>query len=145
MFFFIIINLVKGKFGIWPKKITGAWEVCTHFGQCVGHFLASKMPFHRVIESATMFFFLWSSACWHCLFSLLPVDLSFPPFFSLYSFENYCLTLFVVYISTSVLLLLISNFCSWSFYISFICFQFPHSISIYKYYIFQFDHYCFDF
>jgi hypothetical protein len=53
-------------------------------------------------------------------------------FFSLSTLENYSLTLFVVGILTSALIILISNFCSWFFYRSFICFQFHHSISIYK-------------
>jgi len=42
--------------------------------------------------------------------------------FSLLSPKNYSLTLFVVGILTSVLVLLIFNFCSWLFYRSFIYF-----------------------
>ena len=53
-------------------------------------------------------------------------------FFSLSSPENYSFVLFVDGISTSILILLISNFCSQPFCINFICFQFHYSISIYQ-------------
>jgi hypothetical protein len=60
-------------------------------------------------------------------------------FFSLSSLEDYSLTLFVVGISTLVLILLIFNFYSWPFYRSFICFQFHSSISIYHiFFLFSF-------
>jgi hypothetical protein len=53
-------------------------------------------------------------------------------FFYLSSLKNCNLALLVVGISTSILIFLISNFLSWSFSRSFICFQFHHSISIYQ-------------
>jgi uncharacterized membrane protein len=46
----------------------------------------------------------------------------FFPFFSLFSPKNNNLAVFVVDISTSILLLLISDFFSWLFSRSFICF-----------------------
>jgi hydrogenase-4 membrane subunit HyfE len=56
------------------------------------------------------------------------------------------LTLFVVGISTLVLILLIFNFYSWPFYRSFICFQFHSSISIYHiFFCFHFDFHSFDY
>jgi hypothetical protein len=66
------------------------------------------------------------------------------PFFYLFSLENYSLTLFVICIWTSVLILLILNFFSWTSYRSFICFQFYPSIPIcYIYIYFQFGYYYF--
>jgi hypothetical protein len=53
-----------------------------------------------------------------------------PPFCSLFSLENYSLILFVVDILTLIFILLISNFFSWLFFRSFICFQFHLSIPI---------------
>jgi hypothetical protein len=50
----------------------------------------------------------------------------------LLSLKNYSLTLLVFGISTSVLILLMSNFWSWPFCISFIYFQFYPSILFYQ-------------
>jgi hypothetical protein len=61
------------------------------------------------------------------------------PFFYLFSLENYSLTLFVICIWTSVLILLILNFFSWTSYRSFICFQFYPSIPICYIYIYIFS------
>jgi hypothetical protein len=72
-----------------------------------------------------------SGMCWHWWSSLSLVGL-FPFFFSLFFLKNYNLALFVVRISTSVLILFISSLCSWSFCRSFNYFQFNLSISIYQ-------------
>jgi len=61
---------------------------------------------------------------------------AFFPFFSVSSPKKYNLTLFVVGVLTSILILLIFIFWSWSFCKSFICFQFYHSIQVHKYHIF---------
>jgi hypothetical protein len=67
-------------------------------------------------------------------------------FFSFSSPKNYNLTLFAIGILFLVLILLISNFCSWLFYISFFfCFKFHHLISIYYTLFFQFDLHSFEF
>jgi hypothetical protein len=71
----------------------------------------------------------WCNAYWWWWGGLLSVKLCFSSF-SLSSPKNYSLTLFVVGISTLVLIFLFSKFCSWLFCISFICFQFHHSILI---------------
>jgi hypothetical protein len=59
-------------------------------------------------------------------------SLSYFIFFSLFSLKNYNLTLFIVGISILVLNYFISNFCSWLFCRSFICFKFRPSIPIYQ-------------
>jgi hypothetical protein len=59
-------------------------------------------------------------------------SLSYFLFFSSFSLKNYNLTLFIVGILILVLIYFISNFCSWPFCRSFICFKFRHSISIYQ-------------
>jgi hypothetical protein len=51
-------------------------------------------------------------------------------FFSSFPLENYKLVIFVVDISTLVLILLISDLCSWLFCKSFSYFQLHPSISI---------------
>jgi hypothetical protein len=66
-------------------------------------------------------------------------------FLSLSSSKNYNLTLFVIGILFLALILLIFNFCSWLFYITFFCFQFLHLIPIYYTLFFQFNLHSFDF
>jgi hypothetical protein len=105
-----------------------------------------KIPFHHV----TGIFFMssrWSDACWLWWFDLFLVNLYFFfLFFSLSSLEKYSLILFVVGISTSILILFIFNFYSWSFYRNFICFQFRLSIpSHILLFFFQVGPYSFDF
>jgi len=65
-------------------------------------------------------------------------------FFSSFPLENYRLVVFVVDISTLILILLISDLCSWLFCKSF-SFQLHPSISIYDILFFWFDPYSFDF
>jgi hypothetical protein len=90
-----------------------------------------KILSRHVIESIVMSSSVSSGMCWHWWSSLSLVGL-FPFFFSLFSLKNYNLALFVIRISTLVLILFISSLCSWSFCWSFNYFQFNLSISIYQ-------------
>jgi len=83
-----------------------------------------KMPFHHV-TGISYISSRWSDVCRLLWFDLFLVNLYF---FSLYSLEKYSLVLFIVGISTSIIILFISNFYSWSFYRNFIFFQFCLSI-----------------
>jgi len=85
--------------------------------------------------------FSMEGLCRHWWSGLSLVDL----FFSLLSPENYSLTLFVVGISTLVLILFISNIYSLSFCRNFIFFNFVLQSQFIKYYNFQFSSYSFNF
>jgi hypothetical protein len=70
-----------------------------------------KMPFHHFIGSITVFSSWWCDVCFNWCSSLGTVGLSFSfSFFSPSSLKNYSLTILIVDISTSVPILLISNF-----------------------------------
>jgi hypothetical protein len=132
MFFFVIKNSAPRKFCIWVNKKGWAcvydtrqlmWGVDAPWTVHVTPLDIPKMPFHHFIGSITVFFSWWCDACFNWCLSLGTMDLSFSfSFFSLFSLKNYSLTLLIVDISTSVPILLISNFLFWSFYRSFICF-----------------------
>jgi hypothetical protein len=102
-------------------------------GDSYGDSQWQKMLFCCVIESVIVFFSYWYDVCWRRWDDLLLVDFSFLFFFlfSLSSLKNYKFVLFVFNILTSILILLISDYCSWSFYKNFIYFQFHHSILIF--------------
>ena len=83
-----------------------------------------KMPSYCIIRCVAASSSCWSDVCrrwWAFLFSSV---------FSLSSLKNYSLAIFVVVISTLVLIHLISNFFSCPFRRNFTCFQFHHSILI---------------
>jgi hypothetical protein len=71
--------------------------------------------------------FVWSGTCqfWWS-------NLSLVGFFSLYCPKKYSSTLFIIGISTLVLIFFIFYFYSWLFCRSFICFQFHLSIIFYQ-------------
>jgi len=92
-----------------------------------------KFTFRHVIGSVALFFFFFLLV-WHMLVVVrwfVVDELFFPSLlFSLFLKKNYNLTIFIVDISTSILILLISSFVSWLFCRNSICFQFHPSISI---------------
>ena len=97
------------------------------------HMLCSpclKIPFYCIIGSAVMFSFWWSSACSWWWPNLLLMNIFFPLLSSLLP-KKLQLNSFFVDVSTSVLILLIFNFCSCPFPRNLICFQFHSSILIY--------------
>jgi len=106
----------------------GGWEAHSLFKQRVQHLPTSKnsLSLYYISVSATCVFDD-SLVCYRWTFF-------FPS--SLFSPENYSLSLLVIGISTSVLILLIFYFWSWPFYKSFICFQLHSSIPIYEIIIF---------
>ena len=129
--FFYYYWVSSGKFSIWLNKVKKDKHVY-NFMRYMWGFLTSKNA---------LLMRRWK--CHHVLFhmeqhmSTLVVwfvvgESFFFFFFSLFSLENYSLTLFVIDISISVLILLIYIFCFWPFCKSFICFQFHPSISIYQ-------------
>ena len=96
----------------------------------VQRLLASKKcPSYHIVKSFVVFSSLRSNVCqrWWVVQFVIGAP---PPFYSLFSLENYSLILFVVGILTLIFILLISNFFSWLFFRSFICFQFHLSIPI---------------
>jgi hypothetical protein len=92
-----------------------------------------KFTFRHVIGSVALFFFFFLLV-WHMLVVVrwfVVDELFFPSLlFSLFLKKNYNLIIFIVDISTSILILLISSFVSWLFCKNSICFQFHPSISI---------------
>jgi hypothetical protein len=87
--------------------------------------------FHRVFESDTMsiFFLVWDMTTDDGWFVVNDYFFSF--FFFISSFRKSVVLSFFLYILILVLILLISYFCSYLFYKSFICFQFSISITIF--------------
>jgi hypothetical protein len=121
-FFFVITGFINGnlvfshrfKYYLNKKKRLARVSKRRHVGgtQALkgGVWGASQWPklhFFRVIRSYIMSSSFWCNTCQWWLGSLSSVKLSF-----LSLIEKYNLVLFVVGISTSVLNLLISNFCS---------------------------------
>jgi len=95
-----------------------------------------KISFHFVIKSVTASFFWWYSAYrrWAFLFLL----------FFLHS-KNYNLALFVIDISTFILILFISNFCLGLFVEVLFIFNFITQSWFSVNYFFQFDLHSFDY
>jgi hypothetical protein len=76
-----------------------------------------------------MFSLWWSGACRRELYSLSLIDLFFSFLFFLLPQELHLGPVCFLYFNFSPYFF---NFCFWSFYRSFICFQFHHSIPIYQ-------------
>jgi len=89
-----------------------------------------KILFRHIVGNFIVSFSYWCGGCHRWWSGLASVGFFFPS--SLLSLKNYSLTLLVFGISTSVLILLMSNFWSWPFCISFIYFQFYPSILFYQ-------------
>jgi len=95
--------------------------LCPSGGACDASRHLKNILFRHIVGNVIVSFSYWCRGCHQWWSGLASVGAFFFPS-SLLSLKNYSLTLLVFGISTSVLILLMSNFWSWSFCISFIYF-----------------------
>jgi len=121
------------------------WKEAVPCKRHVWCLLASKEPFHLVIESITKSSFYWCDACLYWWFSLVLVSiLFFSP--SLSSLKKYNLPLLVIDVSILVFIFLILISLSWFFCRSFyFIFNFITQYQFIKYYVLQYGPHSLDF